>query len=37
MAHPTAAPAVLEPLPDVDVEPTHRVRRPSAWHLFLLP
>ena len=37
MAHPTAPPAVLELLPDVEVERTHRIGRPSAWHLFLLP
>jgi multiple sugar transport system permease protein len=37
MAHPTASPAVLELLPDVEVERTPRIGRPSAWHLFLLP
>jgi multiple sugar transport system permease protein len=37
MSHPTAPPAMVEPLPDHDLSREPRRHRPSAWHFLLLP
>ncbi len=37
MTHATLPPALVEPLPDVDLRPGRRGRWPSAWHFVLLP
>ena len=37
MAAPSAPPSVVGPLPAFDLETPRRRRRPSGWHLFLLP
>jgi multiple sugar transport system permease protein len=37
MTHVTLPPALVEPLPDIDLRPGRRGRRPSAWHFVLLP
>jgi multiple sugar transport system permease protein len=37
MSHATLPPAVVEPLPDLDLRPGRRGGRPSAWHIVLLP
>lgn len=37
MAHPLSPPALVGPLPDVDLGDGRRSRRPSAWHFLLLP
>jgi len=37
LAAPSAPPSVVGPLPAFDLETPRRRRRPSGWHLFLLP
>jgi len=37
MTHPTLPPALVEPLPVHDMAKPWRSRRPSPWHLLLLP
>jgi len=37
MTHPVLPPALVEPLPEVDLRPGRRGRWPSPWHFVLLP